>query len=139
MTTAATLLAALALPAGCVVDRRVPKKMLAENGVPTAADKRRINEGIEELFWVATLKPTTVGLPEDRDAVREYLEIAVMRLTPRAEAKAKATRLVELVHRAVPYPALLLTERVGGTDLSAAPIRWARNEAGKTVLDGEVA
>ncbi|MFQ5741736.1 MAG: DUF4391 domain-containing protein, partial [Acidobacteriota bacterium] len=49
-----------------------------------------------------------------------------------------ATRLVELVHRAVPYPLLLLTEHAGQVIFSAAHKRWAQNEADKTVLDGEV-
>lgn len=35
-----TLIRALALPASCRVDQRVPKKMLIESGAPTAADKR---------------------------------------------------------------------------------------------------
>jgi hypothetical protein len=130
------ILAALDLPASCRVDQRVPKKLLLENGAPTAADKRQINESIEELFWVAALKPTTIGVAEYRDAIREYLEIAVLRLTLRAGAKAE--RLVELVHRAVPYPLLLLTELGAQADLSAAHKRWAQNEAGKTVLDGEL-
>ena len=60
---AEALLAALNLPVSCRLDRRVPKKLLLENGAPTAADKRRINEGIEEFFWVAALKPTTIGVP----------------------------------------------------------------------------
>lgn len=50
-------------------------------------------------------------MPAYRDNAREYLEIAVLRLALRAPAKA--TRLVELVHRAVPYPPLLLTELAG--------------------------
>lgn len=133
---AADLIAALALPASSHVERRVPKKLLLENGAPTAADKRHINDGIEELFWVAALKPTTIGVPEYRDAEREYLEIAVLRFTLRAGAKA--ARLVELVHRAVPYPLLLLTEHAGQVILSAAHKRWAQNEAEKTVLDGDV-
>src|ERR1019366_9481006 len=98
------LLAALDLPAGSRLDQRVPKKLLLENGAPTAADKRHINEGIEELLWLCALKPTTMGVPEFRDDVREYLEIAVLRLTLRVGAKTR--RLVELVHRAVPYPVL---------------------------------
>jgi len=133
---AADLIAALGLPASAQVERRVPKKLLLENGAPTAADKRHINDGIEELFWIAALKPTTIGVPEYRDAEREYLEIAVLRFTLRAGAKA--TRLVELVHRAVPYPLLLLTEHAGRVVFSAAHKRWAQNEAEKTVLDGDV-
>jgi len=131
-----TLIEALDLPASCRVDQRVPKKLLLENGAPTAADKRIINDGIEELLWLAALKPTTIGVPEYRDEVREYLEIAVLRLTLRAAAKV--TRLVELVHRAVPYPLLLLTEQGERPGLSAAHKRWSQGEAGKTVLDGEV-
>jgi len=134
-----TLIEALDLPAICRVDQRVPKKLLLENGAPTTADKRLINDGIEELFWLAALKPTTIGVPEYRDDVREYLEIAVLRLTLRAAAKV--TRLVDLVHRAVPYPLLLLTERSdhdARAGLSAVHKRWSQGEAGKTVLEGEV-
>ncbi|MEK7717382.1 MAG: DUF4391 domain-containing protein [Pseudomonadota bacterium] len=132
----AALLAALDLPGSSRVDQRVPKKLLLENGAPTASDKRIINEGIEELHWLAALKPTTIGVPEYRDDVREYLEIAVLRLTLRAAAKA--ARLVELVHRAVPYPLLLLTDQGERPGLSAAHKRWSQGEAGKTVLEGEV-
>jgi hypothetical protein len=134
-----TLIEALDLPASSRVDQRVPKKLLLENGAPTAADKRLINDGIEELLWWAALKPTTIGVPEYRDELREYLEIAVLRLTLRAPAKA--TRLVELVHRAVPYPLLLLTEQAAQDvrpGLSAAHKRGSQGEAGKTVLDGDV-
>lgn len=133
---AADLIAALNLPASAQVEQRVPKKLLLENGAPTAADKRHINNGIEELFWVTALKPTTIGVPEYRDPEREYLEIAVLRFTLRAGAKA--TRLVELVHRTVPYPLLLVTETAGQIVFSAAHKRWAQNEADKTVLDGDV-
>lgn len=129
------LLSALDLPVGTRVDQRVPKKLLLENGAPTAADKRVINEGIEELQWLAALKPATVGVEEYRDTEREYLEIAVLGLTLRAGAKIK--RLLELVHRAVPYPVLLLVQEVDGQRLSLSHKRHALNEADKTVLDGD--
>ena len=132
---AAELLDSLDLPAAARVARRVPKTLLTEHGAPTAADKRRIAGGIEQLVWLAALKPTTAGVAEYRDDVREYLEIAVLRLTLRAEAKV--TRLVELVHRAVPYPLLLVTEQGERVQLSAAHKRWSQGETGKTVLDGE--
>lgn len=132
----ASLIEALGLPPGIRLDQRVPKNLLLEQGAPTAADKRAIQEGIEELIWVAALKPTSIGVPEYRDSLREYLEIAVLRLTLRAAAKA--ARLVELVHRAVPYPVLLLTEQGERLGLSAAHKRWSQGEAGKTVLEGNV-
>jgi Domain of unknown function (DUF4391) len=133
---ASLLLDALDLPATAMVEKRVPKTLLLEHGAPTAADKRQINEGIEQLIWVAALKPTTIGVAEYRDELREVLEIAVLRLTFRATAKAG--RLIELVHRAVPYPVLLIAEQASTVGLSAADKRWSQAESSKTVLEGDV-
>lgn len=134
MTGAEDIITALALPADTRLDQRIAKKLLLENGAPTAADRRGINEGIEDLVWVAALKPTNIGVPTFRDGTREYLEIAVLRLNLRPAAKRP--RLTELVHRAVPYPVLLVTEQEGEVEISTAGKRWAQSEAGKTVLDG---
>jgi len=132
--TAAAVIDALCLPAAARVDRRVPKKLLVENGAPTAADKRQINDGIEDLHWLAALKPATVGVPAFRDDSREYLEIAVLSLTLRAGAKAP--RLTELIHRAIPYPVFLIQSKPTGLALSLAHLRWSQGQSGQTVLDG---
>ena len=143
------LISALALPASCRVDQRVPKKLLVENGAPTSADKRLINDCVDEAQWLAALKPNTVGVAEYRDDEREYLEVAVLCVTARPAPQAdgagavarhvNTTRLAELVHRAVPYPVLLLLAAPQGLFLSLAHKRWAQNETGKVVLDGEPA
>lgn len=132
--TAASVIAALSLPADARVDQRVPKKLLVENGAPTAADKRQINDGIEELHWLAALKPATIGVPIFRDDSREYLEIAVLTLTLRAGAEAP--RLTELIHRAIPYPVFLIQSQPDGLVLSLAHLRWSQGQSGQTVLDG---
>lgn len=135
--SAQTFIHALRLPESCRVDQRVPKKLLLENGAPTAADKRLITEAIEEIQWVAALKPNTIGVPNYRDTLREYLEIAVLAVTVRGVVKpASHSRLAELVHRAVPYPVLLLLIEGQSLTLSLAHKRWAQNEAAKVVLDG---
>ena len=128
--------AMLALPPHSRVDRRVPKKLLIEHGAATAADKRYITEGIEEIRWLAALKPETTGVQAYRDADRDYSEIAVLSMNLRAGAKA--TRLMELLHRAIPYPVLLLTDLEAMAMLSVAHKRRAQNETDKVVLDGEL-
>lgn len=137
--SAQTLIHALCLPESCRVDQRIPKKLLLENGAPTVADKRLITEAIEEIQWIAALKPNTIGVPDYRDALREYLEIAVLTVTVRGVARrASLSRLAELVHRAVPYPVLLLMIERQSLTLSLAHKRWAQNEAAKVVLDGSL-
>ena len=111
----------------------MPKKLLLEQGAPTAADKRQIQDGIDELTWVGALKPNTIGVPAFRDEVREYLEIAV--LTAMLRSAAKATRLTELIHRAIPYPIVLVTAQGDGVNLSLAHKRWSQGKTGAVVIE----
>jgi Domain of unknown function (DUF4391) len=151
----AELVDALRLPVSCRVGQRVPKKMLAEHGAPTAADRRLLTDGIEELQWIAALKPGTVAIPEHRADGREYLEVAVLAVHVRAtHGKAsQLLRLAELVHRAVPYPVVLIQSLAPGNvtppddcvppaaaalAISLIHKRAAQNEAGKVVVDGEL-
>lgn len=139
--TPGIFLDALQLPPQALIAHRVPKTMLVENGAPTAADKRHIESGIEELRWVATLKPTTVGVATFTDDTREAVELAVLIL--RLRPKSKLARLVELVHRAVPYHLMLITQpaaedKPDAVHLSLADKRWAQNEQGRVVMDGDL-
>ena len=129
----APLIAAMWIPTQALVEQRVPKKLLLEHGAPTAADKRQIQDGIEEIVWVAALKPTNIGVPAFEDAVRQYLEIEVV--TVELRASAKPTRLIELIHRAIPYPLVLITGQSEAVSLSLAHKRWSQGEAGKVVIE----
>lgn len=137
--TANDLIAALDLPPDSLVDRRIAKTLLVEHGAPTAADKRRITDGIDACRWVATLKPSTIAVSGYRDAMRAYGEINVLAVSLRPGAGSE--RLLELLHRAVPYPLVLVHEgnSVGlSVGLSLAHVRQSQVEAGKTVLDGNL-
>lgn len=131
--TFASLLDALALPGDVCVQQRVPKKLLLEQGASTAADKRQIQDGIEEIVWVAALKPNNIGVPAFKDEQREYLEIAV--LTVELRDGARAPRLIELIHRAIPYPVVLWSEQDGVATLSLAHKRWSQGQAGEVVVE----
>jgi hypothetical protein len=132
-----TVVDALGLPPGARVDARVPKKLLVEQGAPTLANKRAIQDEIDELQWFAACKPATIGVPSFADDTREYLEIAVVGCAFRPGAKA--ARLIELIHRAIPYPVLLIPTDKSGLVISAADKHWAQNEAGRTVIEQVVA
>ena len=153
--TADDVVKALALPDRARVDQRVPKKMLAEHGAPTAADRRLLTDGIEELQWIAALKPGTVAMPEHRADGREYLEVAVLAVQVRAtHGKAsQLLRLAELLHRAVPYPVVLIQSLAPGNAtppddrvppaaaalaISLIHKRAAQNKVDKVVVDGEL-
>ena len=126
---------ALGLPESALVDQRVPKKTLAEHAGTTATARRQIHEGIEELRWVAALKPSTCGVPAHTDETREYLELAVLRVEVRPVGKPGV--LLPLIHRAIPYPVVLVGSVADDASLSLAHKRWSQAEKGRVVVDGE--
>jgi hypothetical protein len=128
------LLSALALPPEAAVERRIPRKLLADEAAATAADRRLVQDGVDEVLWVAALKPSSVGVPAYADHEREYLEIAVV--TARLRSAARAGRLMELVHRAVPYPLVLAMEDAeNGVSLSLGHKRRSMTSGAGVVLE----
>lgn len=129
------LIRALGLPQSARLNQRVPKKLLAEHGAATAADKRNIQDDVDEIVWLAALKPHLIGVSAYQDESRHYIELAVLSMT--LKPGGKPGRLAELLHRAVPYPVLLASSSDAGLRLSLSHLRTSQNEADKNVLDGE--
>ncbi len=127
---------ALAMPADVRVDQRVPKKLLVAQGAPTPADARAIQQGLDEVVWVAALKPDRIGVPPYRDEARAYAEVVVLLAAHRTDTKA--ARIRELIHRAIPYPLVLVTRCEDVVTLSLAHKRESATSPGRVVLDGEV-
>ena len=141
----AAVYAALALPPEVAVDERIPKKVLLENVLLPAPDRRLIQDGLDELRFLATLKPNLCGVaayqaptaPADADDL-DVAEIVVLSARLRPATASTTSRLLELLHRAIPYPVLLLAETVelarhgaasAGVIVSLAHKRPAQNAA----------
>jgi hypothetical protein len=144
----AAVYAALGLPAEVAVDERVPKKVLLEQVVLPAPDRRLVQDGLEELRFLATLKPSLCGVaayhaptvPASANDI-DVIEVVVVSARLRPATPASTNRLLELLHRAIPYPMLLLAETVGladhdhgGVIVSLAHKRPAQNAADRLTL-----
>lgn len=133
-----TVIDALRLPATALVGQRIAKKLLAEQGAPTAADKRLINDTVDSVVWHAALKPGTVGVAAFiGDAIRpDVIELAVVSVRLRPGVRpAQAQRLRELIHRAIPYPLLLVSAQGEFVIVSLADLRSSLGQGGKQVLE----
>lgn len=131
------LLQALALPPEARLHLRVTKKELGER-VGTTADRRLISEDVAGCTWVASLKATTCGLAATRTPERDYQEIAVLVLLLRGSRSL--TRIRELLHRAIPYPLVLITSSTDGqipVGVSLAHKRISRAIERTVVLEGD--
>ena len=143
---APALVQALALPASAYVGQRIAKTLFIEQiaNLPgsTAADKRLVNQLLAELHWLAALKPATCGLSAWQTDTHDYLEIAVLHaVLMDSPPAAQAARLIELIHRTIPYPVVLIVSQPGADgsghveQLSLAHKRLSAGNSSAMVLE----
>lgn len=123
----------LGLPEKALLQARIYKKQLLENTDLTISDRKWINEEIETIEWRYTLKPATVAIPKHEDAEREYIEIALLHITLKANTHVK--RLSEVVQRAIPYPLIVVFEHADSLLISLADKRINRSDSSKLTVE----
>jgi len=136
LVAARSLLDALRLPDSCRLGKRVFKKLFLENAKLTPQDRRAFTNGVEEVIWEYTLKPSTIAIMPYADDEREYDEIAVLQAT--LKSPKNASRIAEVIQRSIPYPLVLVLRCEGQELLSLAPKRFSRSEKGATVAEESV-
>lgn len=121
-------------PDSCQLGKRVYKRLFYENTKLTGYDKKILKEDVDTLWWQLSFKPTTIPIPPYKDEKREYLEVALVEIS--LHGKNRAARLSEIVHRAIPYPLILMFTL--GTELcfSCADKRFSEAERDAVIAEG---
>ncbi len=125
--------AQLGFPDASLLDKRIFKRMVLEHGTLTASDKRTLSEDVGKLTWKYALKSSTVQVLPYEDAEREYLEVAVVEVV--LSSRRRATRIAEMIQRAIPYPVLLVMVEGNGLCISVAHKRFSQAEKGSIVAE----
>lgn len=132
------LYAAMDLPESALLGKRVFKKLFHENAALTAADKKALSKDVDTITWQYTLKPATIPVAAYEDEEREYLEIAIIECV--LNERRNAARIAEVIHRAIPYPVVLVLHHRDGEGASAVAVsvahkRMSRAERGAVVAE----
>lgn len=109
---------------------RIHKKDLIELGTATAADRKLIDAAVDRLDWLATLSPVTIGVAASDDDERPVAAIQLLTINVRTEP---VQRLLTIIHRAIPVPAVLVTAYGATCRVSLAPLRRAERTMGVVV------
>ncbi len=114
--------AILALPESASLGARIYKKQVLENADLSSADRKLITDQLDTMEWRYAIKPANCAITRYDDDEREYGEIAVLHIVLKSYIKnTQLKRLGELLHRAIPYPLLLVfvATKTIATDLSS--------------------
>lgn len=121
-------------PDSCRLSKRVYKRLFYENAKLTAYDKKILKEDVDTVWWQLSFKPTTIPIPPYKDEKREYLEVALVEIA--LHGKNRVARLSELVHRAIPYPLILMFTLGTEVCFSCADKRFSEAEGDAVIAEG---
>jgi hypothetical protein len=123
----------LRIPQECYVGKRIFKKLFYDNARFNSSDKKAFQEHLDYVTWLYALKPDNIGIKGYADQEREYLETSVL-MVQLKESKS-AERLIKLIHRAIPYPLLLICRFQEAVMLSIALKRFNLAEKGAILAE----
>lgn len=123
----------LKIPAHCYVGKKVHKKLFYENAKLLSADKKAFQEHLEVVNWLYALKQDNTSLKAYVDDVREYSEISILLVGLKQVGTAE--RIINLIHRAIPYPLLLICSHQDTVMFSIAPKRFSLAEKGTIIVE----
>lgn len=123
----------LAIPDTCHLGKRVFKKLFHENAKLGVTDKKAFTDDIDTITWVYTLKPTTIPIHAYKDDEREYDEVALLQVD--LKTQERTGRIVEIIHRAIPYPLVLVFVFETSVAISLAHKRFSQGERGAIVAE----
>ncbi len=123
----------MAIPEACQLGKRVFKKLFHENAKLGATDKKAFREDIDTITWKYTLKPNTIPIQAYEDEQREYLEIAILQVD--LKTLKRTSRIAEVMHRAIPYPLVIVFACEKVCALSLAHKRFSQAEKGAVVAE----
>lgn len=127
----------LALPESTLLGTRITKKMILDNNALSSSDKKLVNDVIQFVEWLNTLKPETLNIPTYVTETVEYIEVAVLKVILKADTtnRGKLKSTAKLFHTLIPYPVILLFELNGELAISLADKRINQADSSKLVIE----
>lgn len=121
------------IPAICYVGKKVHKKLFYDNTKLVSADKKAFQEHLDVVTWIYALKQDNTSFKAYVDSEREYPEISVLLVSLKQTGSAE--RIINLIHRAIPYPLLLICSHQHSVMFSIAPKRFSLAEKGAIIVE----
>ncbi len=127
------LYAAMSIPDKCHLGKRVYKKLFRENIKLGTTDKQALGDDVDKIVWRYTFKPTTIPVLPYEDSKREYHEVALIEVN--LKKSNQVARLAEIIHRAIPYPLILVFQFEDDYLMSVAHKRFSKSENGAIIAE----
>ncbi|WP_180336306.1 DUF4391 domain-containing protein [Pontibacter ramchanderi] len=123
----------LNIPEACLIDQRIPKSSIVAGAELGTADKKLLQDEVQEVRWLAAFKPNNAAIPAFADALYLYNEVHYILLELKGEAKYK--KVAELLQKVMPYPLVLWIVAQDKLCVCTADKRINQNDTAKRTIE----
>lgn len=109
------------------------KKLFYDNAKLLSADKKAFQEHLDGVTWIYALKQDNTSIKAYVDDIQEYSEISILLVSLKHIETTE--RITNLIHRAIPYPLLIICIHKKLVMYSIAPKRFSLAEKGIIVVE----
>jgi len=124
------------IPDSCEVNNTIFKKMFYDNASMNKIDKEIFQKDINKIVWLYSFKEETINIRSYKDEVREYEEVAVIKVVLLNDTKIK--RISEIIQSTIPYPLILLFQYGDKVLFNVAHKRINKADENKNIVEENI-
>ncbi|EPR73440.1 Methyl-accepting chemotaxis protein [Winogradskyella psychrotolerans RS-3] len=126
----------LNIPERNILDKKLTKAFFLKNFILSAAEKNVLNNSIQQMNWLASIKPITANILAVNNDDYKYEEIQIMVCTIADNTlDVFAEKCMQLFQKYIPYQMLVIIEDVNGFKISACDKRINKVEPSKRTIE----
>lgn len=126
----------LHIPERSILDKRLTKAFFLKNFSLSATEKKLLNNNIQNMTWLASIKPSTANIPVVINENYKYEEIQIMLCTVEDNTlKALAEKCMILFQKYIPYQMLVIVEDANEFKINVCDKRINKNEPSKRTIE----
>ncbi len=112
---------------------KVTKKVVLENNQLTTSEKKLIKEEINDIIWLAVIKPSTYNVPIYLD--ENYIFDEITFIVVKISNKNKAKKISELFQKIIPYQLIVIVNYEDEILLNVADKRINKNDKERRTVE----
>lgn len=124
------------IPERSILDKKLTKAFFLKNFDLSATEKRLLNNSIQSMDWMASIKPTTANIPAVKNDNYAYEEIQIIVCTIiDNKLNELADKCIVLLQKYIPYQMIVIVEDATHFVINTCDKRINLNDSSKRTIE----
>ena len=129
----------LNIPERSLLNKKITKSFFLKNFELSSPEKKVLNNTIQSMDWISSIKPSNSNIPEYRDENYVFEEIQFMLCTLNENALSlNSDKCISLFQKYIPYQIVLIVEDDHGFILNTCDKRINLNDKSKRTIERQI-